>query len=159
MTSVEGRLAGSGLRIAIACSRFNDTITERLLAGAQGALRRHGVEESAVYVAWVPGAFELPLLVRRLARSRRHDAVIALGAIIRGATDHYEYVAGQCAAGLQQASLDSGIPVVFGVLTTDTIEQAIERSGTKAGNRGADAAAAAIEMVNVLRAIPESSDT
>jgi 6,7-dimethyl-8-ribityllumazine synthase len=156
MTSYEGQLRGEGMRIALVCSRFNDLITERLLAGARDGLTRHGVDEGSLSVAWAPGAFELPLVARQLAASGEYDAVIALGAVIRGATGHYEQVAGQCAAGLQRAQLDTGVPVVFGVLTTDTIEQAIERAGTKAGNKGFEAAMTAIEMVDLLRQLPKA---
>ena len=155
MTSYDGQLRGDGLRIAIAVARFNDLITERLLSGARDGLVRHGVDEGSITVAWVPGAFELPLVCKRLAASGDHDAVIALGAVIRGATGHYEHVAGQCAAGLQSAALETGVPVVFGVLTTDTIEQAIERAGTKAGNKGFEAAMTAIEMADLLRQLPK----
>jgi 6,7-dimethyl-8-ribityllumazine synthase len=149
----EGRLDGTGLRVAIVCGRFNDLITDRLLAGAEGALRRHGVAAADVSVVWVPGAFEIPLVARQLAGSGEHDAVIALGAVIRGATGHYDQVANQVAAGLQRASLDTGVPVIFGVLTVETIEQAIERAGTKAGNKGEEAAATAIEMADLLRTL------
>lgn len=154
-TTYEGSLDGAGLRVAVAVARFNDLITERLLAGALDGLRRHGVDDGSVTVARVPGAFELPLVCQRLAVSGEYDAVIALGAVIRGATGHYEFVAGQCASGLQQAQLATGVPVVFGVLTTDTIEQAIERAGTKAGNKGFDAAATAIETADLLRQLPK----
>jgi 6,7-dimethyl-8-ribityllumazine synthase len=155
MTTYEGGLDGSGLRVAIAVARFNDFITERLLAGALDGLRRHGVDDASVTVAHAPGAFELPLVCKRLAASGEFDAVIALGAVIRGATGHYDFVAGQCASGLQSAQLDTGIPIVFGVLTTDTIEQAIERAGTKAGNKGFEAAATAIETADLLRQLPK----
>jgi 6,7-dimethyl-8-ribityllumazine synthase len=155
MTSYEGQLRGQGMRIALVCSRFNDLITERLLAGARDGLTRHGVDEGSVSVAWAPGAFELPLVARQLAASGEYDAIITLGAVIRGATGHYEHVAGQCAAGVQRAQLDTGVPVVFGVLTTDTIEQAVERAGTKAGNKGFEAAMTAIEMVDLLRQLPK----
>ena len=151
MQLIEGRLDGSGLRIGIVCARFNDLITERLLAGARDGLVRHGVDEDAVTVAWVPGSFEIPLVARTMAASGRFDAVICLGAVIRGATGHYEQVANQCAAGIARAALDTGVPVIFGVLTTDTIEQAIERAGTKAGNKGFEAALGAIETVRVLQ--------
>ena len=156
MTSYSGQLRGDGLRVAIACGRFNDLITERLLAGARDGLIRHGVDEASITEAWVPGAFELPLVAKRLASSGEFDAVICLGAVIRGATGHYEHVAGQCAAGIQQAQLDTGVPVVFGVLTTDTIEQAIERAGTKAGNKGYESAETAIEMADLLRQLPKA---
>jgi 6,7-dimethyl-8-ribityllumazine synthase len=150
-----GRLRGDGLRVALACSRFNRLVTDRLLDGAFDGLVRHGVDASSIIVAWAPGAFELPLVARRLAASGEVDAVVCLGAVIRGATDHYEHVAGQCAAGLQRAQLDTGVPVLFGVLTTDTVEQAIERAGTKAGNKGFDSALAAIEMADLLRQLPK----
>jgi 6,7-dimethyl-8-ribityllumazine synthase len=155
VTIFEGQLRGDGLRVAIAASRFNETIVKRLVDGAVDGLRRHGVDADAIDVAWAPGAFELPLVARRLAASGRYDSVITLGAVIRGATSHYDLVAGQCAAGVQRAQLDSGIPIVFGVLTTDTIEQAVERAGTKAGNKGFEAAAAAIEMANLLALLPK----
>ncbi len=151
----EGSLSGAGLRVAIAAARFNDTIVNRLLEGATDGLRRHGVDPGSVDVVWAPGAFELPLVASRLAASGGYDAVITLGAVIRGATGHYDFVAGQCAAGVARASLDTGVPVVFGVLTTDTIEQAVERSGTKAGNKGFEAAMTAIEMANLLAALPK----
>jgi 6,7-dimethyl-8-ribityllumazine synthase len=155
VTVYEGHLRGDGLRVAIAASRFNETIVLRLVDGAMDGLRRHGVDPEAVDVAWAPGAFELPLVAARLAGSGVYDAVITVGAVIRGATGHYEFVAGQCAAGVQRAQLDAGVPIVFGVLTTDTIEQAIERSGTKAGNKGFEAAAAAIEMASLLAQLPK----
>ena len=156
-TTYEGRLRGDGVRVALACSRFNDLITERLRAGARDGLIRHGVDEASITEAWAPGAFELPLVAARLAASGEFDAVIALGAVIRGATGHYEHVAGQCAAGLQRAQLDTGVPVIFGVLTTDTLEQALERAGVKAGNKGFEAAMTAIEMVDLLRQLPKSA--
>ena len=130
MQLIEGRLDGAGLRIGVVCARFNDLITERLLAGARDGLVRHGVDDDAMTVAWVPGSFEIPLVARTMAASGRFDAVICLGAVIRGATGHYEQVANQCAAGIARAALDTGVPVIFGVLTTETIEQAIERAGT-----------------------------
>jgi 6,7-dimethyl-8-ribityllumazine synthase len=157
MTSYEGSLRGDGMRVALACSRFNDLITDRLLAGARSCLVRHGVDAESITVVWVPGAFELPLVARRLAGCGEYDAVIALGAVIRGASGHYELVAGQCAAGIQRAQLDTGVPVIFGVLTTESVEQAIERAGTKAGNKGYDAAEAAIEMVDLLRQLPKAA--
>jgi len=157
MTSYEGKLRGDGLRIAIACARFNDFITERLLTGCRDGLLRHGVDDASVTVAWAPGAFELPLVAQRLASSGDFDAVVCLGAVIRGATGHYEHVAGQCASGIQRAQLDTGVPIVFGVLTTDTIEQAIERAGTKSGNKGFEAAMTAIEMADLLRQLPKES--
>jgi 6,7-dimethyl-8-ribityllumazine synthase len=155
MTTYEGKLRGDGLRVAILCARFNDFITDRLLAGARDGLVRHGVDEASITVVWVPGAFELPLVAKRLASSGEYDAIITLGAVIRGATGHYEHVAGQAASGVARASLDTGVPVVFGVLTTDTIEQAIERAGTKAGNKGFEAASTAIELADLLRQLPK----
>ena len=143
------------MSFAIAASRFNHAIVERLVDGAIDGLRRHGVNDDHIDVVWAPGAFELPLVAHRLAETGGYDAVIALGAVIRGATGHYDLVAGQCAAGIQRVQLDTGIPVTFGVLTTETIEQAVERSGTKAGNKGFDAAVAAIETANVLSALPK----
>jgi 6,7-dimethyl-8-ribityllumazine synthase len=134
-------------------SRFNEAITRLLLEGARDCLRRHGAEDRGLVVAWVPGAFEIPLAAQRLARSGQFDAVICLGAVIRGATAHFEHVAGQVAAGVARVALETGIPVIFGVLTTDTIEQALERAGTKAGNKGFDAALAAMETANLLRQI------
>ena len=156
MTSYSGSLRGEGVRVAIACGRFNDLITERLLAGARDGLLRHGVDEASITEAWVPGAFELPLAASRLASSGEYDAVLCLGAVIRGATGHYEHVAGQCAAGIARVALDTGVPVVFGVLTTETIEQALERAGTKAGNKGYESAETALEMVDLLRQLPKS---
>lgn len=149
--SVEGDLSVRDASFALVVSRFNSFITESLLAGALDALRRHGADESRLRVVRVPGAFEMPLVVQRLAASRRYDAVVALGAVIRGGTPHFDYVAGECTKGLAQASMSTGIPVAFGLLTTDSIEQAIERAGTKAGNKGAEAALSAVEMVNLLR--------
>ena len=150
---MEGTLAGDGLRFAIVVSRFNDFITSRLLAGAQDALRRHGVREQDVDVAWVPGAFEIAPIARRLAETSHYGAVLCLGAVIRGATPHFDYVAAETAKGVAAAGMQTGVPVVFGVLTTDTIEQAIERAGTKAGNKGWDAALTGIEMANLIRNI------
>ena len=157
MPTYEGRLDGTGLRLAVVASRFNETITRQLLEGALSGLRRHGVDEAGITVAWVPGAFELPLAAKRLAATGEYDAVVCLGAVIRGATAHFEHVAGQAAAGVTRAALDTGVPVIFGVLTTDTIEQAIERSGTKAGNKGFDSVVAAIEMADLLRQLPKAA--
>jgi 6,7-dimethyl-8-ribityllumazine synthase len=157
MREISGDLDGRDLRVAVVCGRFNDLITERLVAGARDGLIRHGTSDDDITVVWVPGSFEMPLVAREAAASGRDDAVVCLGAVIRGATGHYEHVAGQAAAGIARVALDTGIPVIFGVLTTDTIEQAIERAGTKAGNRGSDAAVAAIETVNVLRAHSKDS--
>jgi 6,7-dimethyl-8-ribityllumazine synthase len=153
-TVYEGRLLGAGLRIAVVVSRFNNFITERLLEGALDGLRRHGVERD-VDVAWVPGTFEMPLVARRLAASGNYDAVCCLGAVIRGGTPHFEYVATQVSRGVAQAAWDTDVPVIFGVLTTDTIEQAIERAGTKAGNKGFEAATAAIEMAQLTKSLPQ----
>jgi len=153
MTTFEGSLIGSGLKVGIVVARFNELLSSRLLGGARDALGRHDVAEDAVDVAWVPGSFELPLVARKMAGSGRYDAVIALGVLIRGATPHFEYVAAEASKGIARAALDSGVPVVFGVVTADTIEQAVERAGTKAGNKGWDAALAAIEMVNLLKAL------
>lgn len=143
------------MRIAIACARFNDLITDRLLAGARDTLERHGVDPGSITEVWAPGAFELPLVAKTLAASGEVDAVICLGAVIRGATGHYDLVAGQCASGIQAAQLETGVPIIFGVLTTETIEQAIERAGTKLGNKGSEAAAAAIEMADLIRQLPK----
>ncbi len=149
----EGRLDGTGLKVGIVVSRFNDLITERLLAGALDRLRRSNVPEEATDVAWVPGAFEVPAAVRRMASSGRYDGVIALAAVIRGATPHFEYVASEITKGLARLNLEADVPVAFGVITADTIDQAIERAGTKLGNKGAQAAEALIEMVNLLKEI------
>jgi 6,7-dimethyl-8-ribityllumazine synthase len=154
MHVIEGALSGAGLRVGIVCGRFNDLITERLLSGARDGLLRHGVGDDNITVAWVPGSFEIPLAAKKMAQVGGFDAVICLGAVIRGSTGHYEHVAGQCAAGVARAGLDTGVPVVFGVLTPETIEQAIERAGTKAGNKGFEAAMTAIEMAQVLRLLP-----
>jgi 6,7-dimethyl-8-ribityllumazine synthase len=148
---VEGQLTARDMRIGIVASRFNSFIVEQLVQGAIDALRRHGAREPDITVVRIPGAWEMPIVVQRMAASRRFDAIIALGAVIRGATPHFDYVAGECAKGIAQASMSNDVPVAFGVLTTDTIEQAVERAGTKAGNKGADAAVSAIETVNLLR--------
>lgn len=149
--TLQGDLLARDLRITILAARFNDAIVENLVRGAVDTLVRHGASEKQIEVIRVPGAYDLPLIARRVALAKRCDAIVALGCVIRGATPHFEYVAGQCAAGLARVAEDSGVPVAFGVLTTDTIEQAIERSGTKAGNKGADAAMVALEMANLLR--------
>ncbi len=149
----EGHLVGTGLRFGIVVARFNDFISNRLLSGAKDALQRHGVNDDAVDVALVPGSFEIPLTARMMADSGKYDAVITLGAVIRGSTPHFDYVAAEVAKGVAAASVASSVPVVFGVLTTDTIEQAIERAGTKAGNKGWDAAVTAIEMANLARTL------
>ena len=151
-TVIEGQLVvSSPVKIAIVCSRCNHFIVESLEAGCVDALRRHGVSDADITVIKVPGAFELPVVARKLTQSAKYDAVIALGAVIRGDTPHFDQVAGACTSGLAAAAADSGVPVIFGVLTVDSIEQAIERAGTKAGNKGADAAMSAIEMIAVLR--------
>ncbi|WP_223702456.1 6,7-dimethyl-8-ribityllumazine synthase [Sutcliffiella deserti] len=147
----EGHLVGTGLKVGIVVGRFNEFITSKLLGGAQDALKRHGVDETQVDVAWVPGAFEIPLVAKRMADSGKYDAVITLGTVIRGSTPHFDFVCNETAKGVSAASMQSGVPVIFGVLTTETIEQAIERAGTKAGNKGWEAAASAIEMANLLR--------
>lgn len=147
---LEGNLQGTGRKIGIVVSRFNSFISEKLLEGAIDSLVRSGVNSDDIVVARVPGAFEIPLVAQKMARSGRHDAVICLGAIIRGATPHFEYVASEVTKGTAQVMMDTGIPVLFGVLTTETIEQAIERAGTKAGNKGSDVAIAALEMINLM---------
>lgn len=153
MTTFEGNLTGQGLKFALVVGRFNDLFSTRLLSGAQDALARHGVDPAGVDVAFVPGAFEIPLVAHKLAASGRYDAIVALGVIIRGGTPHFEYVASEASKGIAKVSLDTGVPVLFGIITADTIEQAVERAGTKAGNKGWDAAVAAIEMANLLRAM------
>ena len=148
---VEGNLTAKGFAFGIVASRFNEFITARLLDGALDALRRHGADEDKITVARVPGSYEIPLVAKKMAASHQYDAVICLGTVIRGATPHFEYIAGEVAKGVAMVGLETGVPVIFGVLTTDSIEQAVERAGTKAGNKGFDAACAAIEMVNLLR--------
>ncbi|HHZ20226.1 MAG TPA: 6,7-dimethyl-8-ribityllumazine synthase [Firmicutes bacterium] len=150
---IQGALLGQGLKFALVVSRFNEFITGKLLEGALDGLVRHGVQSSDIDVVWTPGAFELPLVAQKLAQSHKYNGVICLGAVIRGATSHFDYVAGEVAKGIAQVSLQSGLPVVFGVLTTDTIEQAIERAGTKAGNKGFEAATTALEMANLFESI------
>lgn len=157
MNVYTGRLRGDGLRVAVVTSRFNDLVTDRLLAGCIDGLTRMGVDAASVTRASVPGALELPLAAQRLAASGDQDAVICLGAVIRGATDHHVHVGGQCAAGVARVQLDTGIPVVFGVLTTDNLEQALERAGGKSGNKGFEAAATAVEMADLLAQLPKSS--
>ena len=152
-TYLEGTLVATGLRFAVVVSRFNSFLTERLLEGALDTLRRHGADLDTVDIARVPGSWEIPVVARRLAATGRYDAVICLGCIIRGATAHFDYVAAECSKGIAHASNDTGVPVTFGVLTTDSIEQAIERAGSKAGNKGAEAAATAIEMADLMRLI------
>ena len=150
---IEGNITAEGLRFAIVASRFNEFITSKLLEGALDMLRRHGAAEDAVDVVWVPGAFEIPLAAKKLAASGKYDAVICVGAVIRGATSHYDYVCNEVSKGVAQAGLSTGVPVIFGVVTTENIEQAVERAGTKAGNKGADGAMAAMEMANLLKKI------
>ena len=152
MRTFEGNVvAENNMRIGIVAARFNEFITSKLVAGAQDALRRHNVSEEDVDVAWVPGAFEIPLIASKMAKSGTYDAVICLGAVIRGSTSHYDYVCAEVSKGIAQVGLESGLPVLFGVLTTDTIEQAIERAGTKAGNKGYDCAMSALEMVSLFK--------
>jgi 6,7-dimethyl-8-ribityllumazine synthase len=151
----EGKLIGTDLKVGIVVGRFNEFITSKLLGGAKDALIRHGVEEEHIDIAWVPGAFEIPFITKQLAKKGKYDAIIALGTVIRGATTHYDYVCNEAAKGIATISLEYDIPVMFGILTTETIEQAIERAGTKAGNKGYEVAVAAIEMANVQRSIQE----
>ena len=153
MTTYEGHLVATGLKFGVVVARFNELLSSRLLAGAKDALVRHGAVESDIDVAWVPGAFEIPLLAGKMAASGRYDAVLALGVVIRGGTPHFEYVSAEVSKGVAKVSLDSGVPVSFGVITADTIEQAVERAGTKAGNKGWEAAEAAIEMANLVKAL------
>lgn len=153
MNVFEGNIVAKEVRIGIVAARFNEFITSKLLSGAVDGLRRHEVQEDRIDVAWVPGAFEIPLVAQKMAKSGNYDAVICLGAVIRGATTHYDYVCSEVSKGIAQISLQTGVPVMFGVLTTDNIEQAIERAGSKAGNKGFDCATGAIEMINLLRAI------
>ena len=149
----EGVLQGKGLKFGLVVSRFNEFFTKKLLEGAQDALLRHGVNEEDIEVAWVPGSFEIPLIALKLAQSKRYDAVICLSAVIRGGTPHFDYIAAEVTKGIAKVGLETGLPVIYGVITTDTLEQAIERSGTKAGNKGFEAAMSAIEMANLTRAI------
>ena len=151
MKTFEGNLVANDLKIGIVAERFNEFITGKLLSGAMDGLLRHGIAKEDVHVAWVPGAFEIPLIASKMAKSGRYDAIICLGAVIRGATSHYDYVCNEASKGIASASLESGVPIMFGILTTDNIEQAIERAGTKAGNKGYDCAVGAIEMVNLLQ--------
>lgn len=153
MNKIEGHVIGTDLKIGIVVARFNDFITSKLLSGAEDTLLRHGVKADDIDVAWVPGAFEIPLIAKKMAETKKYDAVITLGTVIRGATSHYDYVCNEAAKGIAASSMSTGVPVIFGVLTTDTIEQAVERAGTKAGNKGAEAAAAAIEMANLARSL------
>ena len=153
MRLYEGKLVSEGIKVGVVCARFNDFLVSKLLSGCEDGLLRRGVREEDIEVAWVPGAFEIPLIAKKMAESGKYDAVIALGAVIRGSTSHYDYVCAEVSKGVAQAALGSGVPVMFGILTTDTIEQAIERAGSKAGNKGAECAQGAIEMVNLLRAM------
>ncbi|WP_105614375.1 6,7-dimethyl-8-ribityllumazine synthase [Vallitalea okinawensis] len=153
MNTYEGQLVVEGLRFGIIVGRFNEFISSKLLEGAKDALIRHGADESEIDITWVPGAFEIPLVAKKMAKKEEYDAVICLGAVIRGATAHFEYVSGEVAKGIAHVSLEEEKPVIFGVLTTDTIEQAIERAGTKAGNKGYEAAMTAIEMANLMKGL------
>lgn len=147
----EGHLIGTGLKIGIVVSRFNEFISGKLLGGAEDALRRHGVDSGDIEIAWVPGAFEIPLIAKRMAASKKYDAVITLGTVIRGSTPHFDYVCNEVAKGVAALNMSEDVPVIFGVLTTDSIEQAVERAGTKAGNKGWDAGVSAIEMANLIK--------
>ena len=153
MNTFEGKLVSKEIKIGIVASRFNEFITTKLLSGAMDGLLRHDVAEKDIAVAWVPGALEIPLIAAKMAKSGKYDAVICLGAVIRGATSHYDYVCNEVSKGIAAVSLESGVPVMFGILTTENIEQAIERAGTKGGNKGYDCAVGAIEMVNLIREI------
>ena len=153
MNLLEGKVVAEGLKVGIVAARFNEFIVSKLVGGAQDALVRHGVENKDIDIAWVPGAFEIPLIAKKMAHSGKYDLVLCLGAVIRGSTSHYDLVCNECAKGIAQVGLETGLPVLFGVVTTDTIEQAIERAGTKAGNKGYDVACAGIEMANLLRNI------
>ena len=153
MKTFEGKLVSQDIRVGIVAARFNEFIVSKLLSGCEDTLLRHGVKPDDISVAWVPGAFEIPLIASKMAKSGKFDAVIALGSVIRGSTSHYDYVCSEVSKGIANVSLSSDIPVLFGVLTTETIEQAIERSGSKAGNKGSECAQGAIEMVNLIRAL------
>lgn len=156
MNKIEGRYLGEGLRIALVAGRFNELIVSKLIEGARDCLVRHGVKDEEIDLVWVPGAFEIPLAAQKLAASRRYAAVICLGTVIRGATPHFDYVASEVSKGVASVGLQTGTPTIFGVLTTETIEQAIERAGTKAGNKGWDAAMTALEMADLMRHLPEA---
>jgi len=149
----EGGRLGKGLKFGLVVSRFNEFITKKLLEGAQDALLRHGVNQEDIEIAWVPGSFEIPLVAKKLAQTKRYDAVICLGAVVRGGTPHFEYIAAEVSKGIAKVSLDTGLPVIYGVIAADTLEQAIERAGTKMGNKGFDAAVTALEMANLLKGI------
>ncbi|MDO8636503.1 MAG: 6,7-dimethyl-8-ribityllumazine synthase [Dehalococcoidia bacterium] len=155
----EGLLLGQGLKIGIVVSRFNEFITGKLLEGAQDGLQRHGVTEANIDVAWTPGSFEIPLIVKKMAQTGKYDAVIGLGTVIRGGTPHFDYIAAEVSKGIAHVSLDTGVPVIFGVITADTLEQAIERAGAKQGNKGFDAAVSAIEMANLSKALNKPAKT
>lgn len=155
MKTLEGNVIGKGLKIGIVAARFNEFIVSKLISGALDALERHGVDEADVELAWVPGAFEIPVIAKKMAMIGRYDAVLCLGAVIRGSTSHYDYVCAEVSKGIAAVGLESGRPVLFGVLTTDNIEQAIERAGTKAGNKGYDVACSAIEMANLMKQIED----
>lgn len=150
MKTYEGNLVSDGLKFGIVVGRFNEFISSKLLSGAIDGFKRHGVNEEDIEIAWVPGAFEIPLIAKKMAKSKKYDAVVCLGAVIRGATSHFEYVSSEVTKGIAMSSLETEVPVIFGVLTTDTIEQAIERAGTKAGNKGFEASVTAIEMANLI---------
>jgi len=156
MKTYEGKLIIENLKFAIVIGRFNEFIGSKLLSGAVDTLTRHGAKEEDIEIIWVPGAFEMPLVAKKMAASKKYDSVITLGAVIRGATPHFELVSSEVSKGIANAALETGVPIVFGVLTTDSIEQAIERAGTKSGNKGSDAALTAIEMANLLAIIPSS---
>jgi 6,7-dimethyl-8-ribityllumazine synthase len=149
----EGNLLGKGLKFGVVVSRFNEFFSQKLLEGAVDALRRHGVVETDIEIAWTPGSFEIPLIAQKMAQSKKYNAVICLGAVIRGGTPHFDYIAAEVTKGIAKVNLDTGVPVSYGVITTDTLEQAVERSGSKAGNKGFDAAVSAIEMANLAKAI------
>ena len=153
MKTYEGKLDAKGLKFGIVIGRFNEFISGKLLSGCLDGLKRHGADEAGIDIAWTPGAFEIPLMAKKLAESKRYHAVICLGAVIRGATPHFEYVAAEVSKGVAQVGLETGLPVIYGILTTDSLEQAIERAGTKSGNKGFDAALAAIEMANMFKEI------
>jgi 6,7-dimethyl-8-ribityllumazine synthase len=149
----EGVLQGKGLKFGVVVSRFNEFFSQKLLAGAQDALLRHGVVDEDIEIAWTPGSFEIPLIAQKMAQTKKYNAIICLGAVIRGGTPHFDYIAAEVSKGIANINLNTGVPVIFGVITTDTLEQAIERAGTKAGNKGFDAAVSAIEMANLIKAI------
>lgn len=151
MKKLEGKVVGQGIKVGVVAARFNEFIVSKLAGGASDALVRHGVSEDDITLAWVPGAFEIPMVANRMASSGKYDAIICLGAVIKGSTSHYDYVCAEVSKGIAQVGMNTGVPTIFGILTTDNIEQAIERAGTKAGNKGYDAACTAIEMVNLLK--------